>query len=200
MKLIEVEKYIKHRFENELKPCYVYHNLAHTLDVVSSSEIIARLEGVSEHDVGIIKTAAYLHDIGILIQFKEHEKHSVSIAKEILPPLGYKPEEIEVIIGLIHSTQMPQVANNILQEIICDADLDYLGRDDYFEISLRLRKEWLSLFKMDFSDIQWDLSQKAFLSNHVYHTSSSRKFRNEKKMQNIIQLQSLIDKLMEDTI
>lgn len=200
MKLIEIEKHIKHRFENELKPCYVYHDLKHTLDVVNSSEIIAKLEGVSEKDIEIIKTAAYLHDIGILVQFKEHEKHSVNTAKEILPTFGYEPEDIEIIIGLIHSTQMPQVANNILQEIICDADLDYLGREDYFEISSRLRKEWSSLFIMNFSDIQWYISQKGFLSNHVFHTSSSRKIRNEIKMQNIYKLQSLIDNLMEDSI
>ncbi|MEI6694451.1 MAG: HD domain-containing protein [Bacteroidota bacterium] len=196
MKLLEIEKYVTKRFEMELKPCYVYHTLKHTLDVVTSSEIIAKLEGIQEYEIGIIKTAAYFHDIGILIQFKEHEKHSVNIAQEILPTFGYKTEDIEVIIGLIHSTQMPQVANNILQEIICDADLDYLGRDDYFEISSKLRKEWLSLFKMDFSDIQWHMSQKAFLCNHVYHTAASRKMRNEIKEKNIFKVQSFIDNLM----
>ncbi|MEI6821223.1 MAG: HD domain-containing protein [Bacteroidota bacterium] len=196
MKIIEVENYVLKRFKNEYKPYYTYHNLNHTLDVVKSSENIARLEGISERYIEIIKTAAFLHDIGILIQFKEHEKHSVIAAKEILPQLGYKSEDIDVIIGLIHSTQMPQIANNILQEIICDADLDYLGREDYFDISLQLRKEWSSLFKQDYSDIQWYMSQKAFLTNHVYHTQSSRKLRNETKLQNIIKVQSLINNLI----
>ncbi len=196
MKLIEVEKYVIQRLENELNPHYVYHSLNHTLDVVRSSEIIAKHENLSEKEIEIIKTAAYLHDIGIVIQFKGHEKHSVNIAQEILPQFGYKPEDITLILELIHSTQMPQVADNILQQIICDADLDYLGRDDYFEISSLLRKEWFYLFKMDFSDIQWYMSQKGFLKNHVYHTASSRKLKNEKKLQNILKIESLIDELI----
>jgi HD superfamily phosphodiesterase len=196
MKLIEVEKYVIQRLENELNPHYVYHSLNHTLDVVRSSEIIALHENISEKEIEIIKTAAYLHDIGIIVQFKGHEKHSVNIAQEILPQFGYKPDDINLIIELIHSTQMPQVANNILQQIICDADLDYLGRNDYFKISSLLRKEWFYLFKMDFSDIQWYMSQKAFLNNHNYQTASSRKLKNETKMQNILEIQSLIDKLI----
>ena len=196
MKLIEVEKYVIQRLENELNPHYVYHSLNHTLDVVRSSEIIALHENISEKEIEIIKTAAYLHDIGIIVQFKGHEKHSVNIAQEILPQFGYKPDDITLIIELIHSTQMPQVANNILQQIICDADLDYLGRNDYFKISSLLRKEWFYLFKMDFSDIQWYMSQKAFLNNHNYQTASSRKLKNETKMQNILEIQSLIDKLI----
>jgi HD superfamily phosphodiesterase len=196
MKLIEVEKYVIQRLENELNPHYVYHSLNHTLDVVRSSEIIALHENISEKEIEIIKTAAYLHDIGIIVQFKGHEKHSVNIAQEILPQFGYDSEDINLIIELIHSTQMPQVANNILQQIICDADLDYLGRNDYFKISSLLRKEWFYLFKMDFSDIQWYMSQKAFLNNHNYQTASSRKLKNETKMQNILEIQSLIDKLI----
>jgi uncharacterized protein len=196
MKLIEVEKYVIQRLENELNPHYVYHSLNHTLDVVRSSEIIALHENISEKEIEIIKTAAYLHDIGIIVQFKGHEKHSVNIAQEILPQFGYEPDDISIIIELIHSTQMPQVANNILQQIICDADLDYLGRNDYFKISSLLRKEWFYLFKMDFSDIQWYMSQKAFLNNHNYQTASSRKLKNETKMQNILEIQSLIDKLI----
>ena len=196
MKLIEVEKYVIQRLENELNPHYVYHSLNHTLDVVRSSEIIALHENISEKEIEIIKTAAYLHDIGIIVQFKGHEKHSVNIAQEILPQFGYGSEDITLIIELIHSTQMPQVANNILQQIICDADLDYLGRNDYFKISSLLRKEWFYLFKMDFSDIQWYMSQKAFLNNHNYQTASSRKLKNETKMQNILEIQSLIDKLI----
>ncbi len=196
MKLIEVEQYTKKRFFKELKPIYVYHSLNHTIDVVNSAERIARLESVSVEEITLIKTAAYLHDIGILVQFKEHEKHSVSVAKEILPGFGYNSNHIEVIIGLIHSTQMPQVANSILQQIICDADLDYLGRDDYFDISLLLRKEWSKLFKKEYSHCQWYMSQKTFLCNHVYHTASVREMRNEKKMENILKVQSLLDDLM----
>jgi uncharacterized protein len=196
MELAQIEKYIIKRLENELKPIYYYHSIEHTLDVVNASEEIAKRENISEKDIILIKTAAYLHDIGIIVQFKEHEKHSVTIAKEILPELGYNHQEIEVITGLIHSTQMPQIANNLLQEIICDADLDYLGRDDYFEISSLLRKEWAVLFNQDFTDAQWFMNQVKFLSNHVYHTASSRKVRNEKKLENIIKVQALFDNLM----
>jgi len=194
MEILEIEKYIRKRLVNELNPCYNYHDLNHTLDVANSAEIIAKHEGISERNITILKTAALLHDVGIISQFKEHEKHSVAIAKEILPQYGYNKEDIDIIAALIHATVMPQQPKNLMEEIICDADLDYLGRDDYFEISSRLRKEWFCLYKMDFFDIQWYISQKEFLSNHNYHTSFSQKIRNEKKIENIIKIQSFIDR------
>ncbi|MEI8202387.1 MAG: HD domain-containing protein [Bacteroidota bacterium] len=196
MKLEEVEKYIIHRFENEWNPAYEYHNLKHTMDVANSSENIAILEGISVRDTILLKTAAYLHDIGILVQYKEHEKYSVFVAQEILGDFEYTPLDIELVSGLIFSTKMPQVRGSNLQQIICDADLDYLGRVDYFEISSNLRKEWSNLFNQDYTDIQWYMSQKKFLTEHVFLTSSSRKIRNEGKAQNIAKVQALIDNLI----
>ena len=36
---------------------------------------------------------------------------------------------------LREATKIPQTPLTKLEEIICDADLDYLGREDFFEIS-----------------------------------------------------------------
>ena len=196
MNIQAIEKYVIQRFNDELKPIYVYHTLNHTLDVVNAAGTIAKYENLNEKEILLVKTAAFFHDIGIIVDFKEHEKHSINIAKSILPENGYSNQDIEIITNIIYSTQMPQVANNIFQKIICDADLDYLGRDDYFKISSLLRTEWFHLFKQDFSDIQWYISQAKFLSNHNYFTNISKKLRNEKKMLNIIKIQEIINNLI----
>ncbi|MCK9612757.1 MAG: hypothetical protein PHR81_00260 [Bacteroidales bacterium] len=40
------------------------------------------------------------------------------------------------------ATKIPTKLKNKLEKLLCDADLDYLGREDYMEISNRLRREW----------------------------------------------------------
>jgi hypothetical protein len=71
-----------------------------------------------------------------------------------------------------------------LEEIICDADLDYLGRDDFHEIADKLRKELREHGKID-SDRKWDEIQVVFLTNHQYFTETAKRSRNTKKAQNL---------------
>jgi len=82
------------------------------------------------------------------------------------------------------ATKLPQSPHNHLEEIICDADLDYLGRDDFFAISDRLYEEFLSEGKVQNYD-DWNKKQIAFFENHRYFTPTSQTFRNEKKHSNL---------------
>ena len=83
--------------------------------------------------------------------------------------------------ALIPGRQDPQ---NKLQQIICDADLDYLGRDDFHQISDTLRRELRDHGKIN-SDRLWDELQIKFLEAHQYFTKSAIKLRQEKKLKHI---------------
>jgi uncharacterized protein len=82
----------------------------------------------------LLKTACLFHDIGFTISGQDHEERGCEIAEEVLPDLNYDSDQINRIKGMIMATKIPQTPNNKLEQIICDADLDYLGRDDFFSI------------------------------------------------------------------
>jgi predicted metal-dependent HD superfamily phosphohydrolase len=186
-----VKDFVLDKLSNNLHENLTYHCVEHTLDVIESAERLAKLEGVNGHDLQLIKTAALMHDLGFLESYKGHEDISIRMVGELLPNYGYSAEDIKKIQGMIKSTEIPQNPTNKLEEIIADADLDYLGRDDLFLIGQRLQYEWkmhgiVSTLK------EWHEKQLAFLKAHRYYTQAAKKLRTEKKMENIDQLERLL--------
>ncbi|MCT4622323.1 MAG: HD domain-containing protein [Schleiferiaceae bacterium] len=183
-------QYILDKLENSLDPYLYYHGLHHTKDVLSSVEHIALSEGVTEHELNLLKVAAAYHDCGFLVMYKNHEEVSCGIAFEALPRFGFTPDEMETVFGMIKATKVPQSPKNKLEKIICDADLDYLGRDDFEHISDSLYQEFkhwniVSDFKT------WMTIQVNFLENHVYWTDFSKKYRREGKLKKLAELKAV---------
>lgn len=175
-----------------------YHSVLHTKDVVKSVERIALLEGVTDEGLFLLKTAAILHDAGFIERYEKNEEIGARMAKELLPKYGYTEQHIKTIVELIHVTEIPHRPINKLQEIICDADLDYLGRDDFDEIADRLRRELREINKID-SDRKWDEIQIDFLEKHHYFTQTAIDSRQKKKEQNIQKVRERLERnLYED--
>lgn len=149
-----------------------YHSPEHTDDVIRSAARIGEGEGCSPSEILLLKTAALFHDTGYLRDMREHEKRGCELATEMLAANKAGSEEIETICGLIMATKVPQVPETRLEEIICDADLDYLGRDDYFIIAENLHREFLAYEKVK-SDKEWMQLQINFLQSHSYFTKYS---------------------------
>lgn len=170
---------------NKLPDNLWYHGIHHTFDVLESSITIAESEiDATEEELTMLKTAVLLHDSGFSIDATRHEECGCEIAKEILPNCGYSEPQIEAICGMIMATKIPQNPQNDLEKIICDADLDYLGREDFFEIGDTLYKELEAGGKIgDFQ--QWDKLQISFLTNHKYHTKFGQTYRESKKQENL---------------
>jgi uncharacterized protein len=165
-----------------------YHDINHTLDVVRQSERIAREEKVSdEREIYLLKVAALFHDSGFLHTYKQHEEKSCEIFLESSRSYDFSTEEKDLITDLIMVTKIPQQPKSLLQSIICDADLDYLGREDFFSIGENLRKEFLH-YDIVTSNEEWEKLQQNFLKNHQYHTESSRRDREPFKQANFRQL------------
>lgn len=184
MELERLTESVLTRLKNELSPKLTYHSFAHTTDVLLASKEIAVQEKLSDYEIKLLTSAVLFHDIGFIYQSHEHERKSCEIAKEMLPDYGYTPEEIEIICGMIMATKIPQEAHTKLQEIICDADLDYLGREDFWEIGNALYKELLS-FNIVSNEYDWNLIQKNFLDNHKYFTDFSNTNRAPQKLKHI---------------
>lgn len=178
--------------ERDLAPHLYYHSLSHTRDeVVPAAEQFAAAQGVSGLDKILLATAAYFHDTGYTVTMDDHELCSVRIATQILPGFGYSPEQVEIIRRIILATKMPQSPQTILEEIMADADLDILGRDDFLKRSLDLRAEWAA-FGYSSSDEEWYQSQLEFIQAHNYFTPAAHRLRDEQKGENIATLKRLL--------
>ena len=166
-----------------------YHTPAHTLDVMISSESIAVNEGITdENELMKLRLATLFHDTGYLVSKTEHEKFSCDIARKELAELITDPKEMEDICELIMATMIPQSAKSKLAMIICDADLDYLGRKDYYEIAEKLKNEFRQQGIIE-SDAQWFRMQINFMKSHQYFTATSRKMREPEKQKRIAELE-----------
>ena len=161
---------------DRLSPALTYHGKHHTLDVVAVAERLCAVEKVSKRDTTIVLTAAFLHDIGFLRHYGDHEEHSCRIAEEWLPQFNYTEGSIKKICGLIRATKIPQSPQTRLEEILCDADLDYLGRADFYSIAKTLFQEMKTLQLIDTED-NWNAMQMRFLENHHYFTATNRRER-----------------------
>jgi predicted metal-dependent HD superfamily phosphohydrolase len=158
--------------------------------VVESCLTIAANEGIDEvQETTILETAGWLHDVGFIRSYFDHEVQSCVIAKEILPEAGATPEEIEKVCELIMATKIPQSPHCHLGKILCDADLDYLGRDDFYIWSAKLKQEWLNYAIIKDED-DFFYRQLKFLNAHEYHTRDARTRREPMKQ---LRLKELLD-------
>ncbi|WP_454803297.1 YitT family protein [Mucilaginibacter phyllosphaerae] len=184
-------KYILDRLRNELPKHFYYHNIDHTIDIYHSAAAIAKQENIDEDHTRLLLVAALYHDSGYLTRIDNHEQASADITRGALPKFGYSAADIEHICELIMATQLPQQPKNKLEEIICDADLDYLGRGDFAAIGDTLFTEMLALGTIHTID-EWDKTQISFLQSHHYFTAASLKNKAPKKAENLRDLQNKI--------
>ncbi len=180
MDYARVEKFILELLEKKLSDKLYYHSVNHTCKTIKAAEEFSRAEGLPEEEITILKTAALFHDSGYLRMPVDNERIGTEIARDILPEYGYTPEQIEKICRLILATRMPQKPENLEEQIICDADLQYLGTEEYVKLSALLRKE-MSFYNISFTDQDWLDFQINFLKSHHYFTRSCRQSRDAVK-------------------
>jgi uncharacterized protein len=176
--------YILSRLKDELDPARTYHSFQHTLDVYASAITIGEEEGVTGEELELLKTAALFHDVGFLHTGEEHEAASCAIIEEVLPRFAYTPEHVERISAMVMATRVPQRPEDALARILCDADLDYLGRPDFRWVGDTLFAEMKSFGQLG-SEREWNELQVRFLDAHRYFTSTSQRLREPVKQQNL---------------
>ena len=184
-----LRKQVLTNLEANLPSSLTYHALDHTLDVLNVCNQYIRREQLPEEERYLLRTGAIVHDMGFLQGSANHEEVGAGMAEVIMKDLGINEKDIELVKGLVMATKIPQNPQNHLQRIICDADLDYLGRQDYPEISKRLFMELKNMNVISTAQ-QWKELQINFLKAHHYHTPYAIKNREPQKQ---IWLKKLLD-------
>jgi len=187
-----VEDFMLQKLQNELPAHLSYHSVVHVKDVLNAAISLAQQENIHDEEIILVKTAAVFHDSGFLYGAQEHEKKSCELARKYLPEYGYTPEQIETICGMIMATKIPQTPHNHLEEILADADLDYLGRDDFFTISNWLFEE-LAMFGIVNNEDDWNRLQIKFFECHHYFTKTAINLRGNKKEEHLNMIKSKLN-------
>jgi len=187
----DIEEMILEKMEKGLPKELQYHNVKHTIDVVTQVELIGKAENVSTESILLLKTAALFHDLGHISTYENHEQEGGKIAQKILPDFGYTEEQISKIVELILATEMPPEPKDHLGKIMCDADLDYLGREDFVPVAYNLYRELRQMNKIS-SFEEWKKIQIDFIKQHYYFTETAQKLREVNKQK---QLEKIINEM-----
>jgi HD superfamily phosphodiesterase len=187
-----MKEFVINMLKTKLPTNYYYHNFHHTLYVVDKTLEIAKEENCTVPEKRLLMAAALWHDTGYIYLYNNHEEKSCSLAREYLPEFGFSDKEIHSICGMIMATKAPQAPLNKLEEILADADLEYLGTESAGKKAGDLFKELKSISPLLLEE-QWNQSQIIFLKNHRYFTTFCKLQKEPRKL-------AYLDKLENEPI
>ncbi len=174
-----------HILREELSKDITYHTLNHTEFVVNAAQEIGTGEGLSDEELEILGLAAWFHDTGYSQSIDNHEQASATIARKFLEKENFPDDKILTVESCILSTQMPQSPKQLIEEVLCDADLSHLGGDDFFDRSEALCHEINMLHDENMASGDWLEKNREFLSNHSYFTAYAQANYGETKASNL---------------
>lgn len=189
--LKDVALYVQKLISEEINEAYSFHNLEHTLEVVAATEEIAKGAGVSGDDYYCLLIAAWFHDTGYVRSIEDHEKHSVLIAREYFKDKTLPDAWLDIVDKCIMATKKAYEPDNLLEEVIRDADMHHLGTDVFLQRLLALRREWDALWERSFSDREWWEMNLEFLGMHRYYTNYARKKYRAKKIMHMEMVENM---------
>jgi predicted metal-dependent HD superfamily phosphohydrolase len=187
--LAQAQQYVLNFFDSHVDEKIVYHDRTHTEQVVEAARMIGQHYQLSERDFFIVNVAAWFHDTGY---FKGgapgHEERGAEMAVAFLTGTGVDAGAMQSVRGCILATQIPQKPTNLVEDIVCDADLFHLGTDRFAERNKLMRKEMEASKGKKISKDEWRRSTIRLLEVHKYNTDYCRLLLNEKKQENLDKL------------
>jgi len=184
--LEKVKEHMLHFFSIHEATPLLFHNSQHTQNVVSHAGEIARYYQLNDRDFFIVSTAAWFHDAGYYLNGgTQHEMAGANMAAEFLKQLDVDDVTILAVQNCIIATIMPQKPANLLEEIICDADLYHFGTSDFDKMNKLMRKEASLRRGIKIPKPVWRLGTITLLENHEYKTDYAHKLLDETKAVNL---------------
>jgi len=160
----------------ELPKNLTYHGYNHTMDVLNVCNQYIRRLHLTKEERSLLRIAALSHDIGFVKSYIDHEEVGAEMLELHMKELNIDPSYIAKLKKMIIATKPSNPALTKLEKIICDADLDYLGRSDFEPISKNLYKELKNLGLIKSHD-EWMELQIKFFETHEFQTPFAKKYR-----------------------
>lgn len=180
----------------ERKPQWLkYHDFNHAKSVVKACQAIGTASSLGEEGLEVVSLAAWFHDVGYVEGIDGHEERSAEMANLFLRQNGYPERKIAQVAACIQATKMPQDPKNVIEQVLCDADIAHLSRKDYLELSgdFRLEIEFRMCVKL--TDVEWLTMNIDFVAGHRYFTDYAKtNFEKQRKL-NLAALREQLSKL-----
>ena len=96
-----VKEYIRRADQSLEVLGYTEHSFAHVGKAVAASEYVLSTLGADARQIELAKIAAYMHDIGNLVNRVDHSQSGAIMAFRILDNLGMPADEISTIVTAI---------------------------------------------------------------------------------------------------
>ena len=183
--LKQVRKYVISLYSEHHTKRLVYHNLKHAKDLVKGVRGIASQFNLEESDLFVLEVAAWFQDSGNLLVEAGQKQESANLAKAFLERELIDHSLVEGVVSAILATGSPQTPKNLLEEILCDADLAYLADKRFDEESSLHRKEQEFFQGVEITKADWHRTQLTVLQNHRYLTDYALKSWEPGKQKNI---------------
>ncbi len=172
---------------------YYYHHYEHALDVMERSVYLAGKEGANEQEKEMLALAGLFHDTWFVIQYDKNEYIGSKIARNYLKTILYPEDKIEKVTQLILATIPTRKPQNLLEQIIKDADLDNIWRKDFFDKWDKLKKELELIKNIKIKDPDWHHASLDLFHGHTFYTKTQAKEREKQKQENFERLRLSLD-------
>ncbi|RYU80243.1 Pycsar system effector family protein [Hymenobacter persicinus] len=192
--LKKAKSYVTALFEEKLPRQLVYHSLKHTAAVVKEAKALGEASQLGDADLEALVLAAWFHDTGYTEVYDGHEYRSMEMAQQWLTEQGYPADRIAVIKDVIRATHRDEAAETELQELMVDADMSSMGREDFFSNAELLRAEWETMLGKCYSNTEWAETQLNFLLAAKFHTDAAKDRYKDQFKDNIKQQRKLLKK------
>jgi len=187
--LVLVQQYVEQFYDAKEDSTLTFHNFSHTHDVVIHAKKMANHYGLDEKETFILTAAAWFHDTGYYTgEASGHEQRGAEMAGRFLKNLSVNEDLITEVKKCIMATEMPQKPENLLQQIMCDADLYHFGTEQFSERNSLMQEEVERKTGCKIDSNNWRKSTICLLESHFFKTGYGRELLEYGKKKNLERL------------
>ncbi len=191
-------EFVSDLLQNKLSEKIVYHNFTHSNEVFETTKKLADESGLNTSETEIVLLAALFHDSGYTVKREEHEIISSEIANEFLTAQNYPADKIEKVKSCIVASRIPQQPKDLLEEVVCDADLSHFGKKSFFEKGDLLRVELEQSTGKTYTDFEWLKNSLDIMIGNPFRTKAAKENFGKQRTENLLKLQKKLRKKTEE--
>jgi predicted metal-dependent HD superfamily phosphohydrolase len=192
-----IKDFVFNLFKEKLPIHCVYHNFNHTKLTVDAVKDISDEFELDSLDKENLIIAAWFHDTGYTVSNKNHEKESIEIARDYFKKL-IDQDRFDKISNLILSTVYLSKKENLLEEILHDADFSNIGKKKFAQRAELLKCEWEKVNDKTYSDVEWAELQYEFITQKTFKTEVAEKKYGKRRERNVTDQRSAVEKAKND--
>jgi predicted metal-dependent HD superfamily phosphohydrolase len=180
-----------------LSPHYTFHTYGRAERIVKLCEEIAEGTDLKRADRDILLLAAWFLDIGYTESAASHEEHSVRIAAGYLEQQGVSEDVVARVAKCIRATSHQAAPENLLEEILCDADSAFLGGKKFARHLALLRLEQETIRGRHFTEAEWLQESVELLARRRFHTPYARSRFEKRRSDHLVKLRERLRSTLE---